>query len=707
MGKNRRRSRTMSLREAASVVFALVALLPILLFVYLLSRHEMLHSTEAQLGLLAAVVVSILGFMVFRKMVDQIAQLAQGFLSPSEVKPDALRRRERGAAGAVPGLGEVTEIGQVRDAFYHMLDDLRGSTQRLEDLVFKLGTLNEMVELAARIPKIQDLLGLVLQSTMRAVRATVGSIMILDRDRTVLKLAASRGIPDDVVPAVEVKVGEGVAGKVVEMGEPVLVDDIASDPRFNKANDPQYGNGSFICMPIRVGDRVIGVINMAKRRDGVVSDALRPPPFSSTDLQFLNALMTYIGYAVDNSRLLEEAQSSASQLQNVVDDLKSTQGQLVRGETLRAMGQLSSGMAHHLNNLFAVILGRVELMMGKVQEAGRAALARDHPAHRPGRRGGGAARAAVQPRAAGLRRGGGSQPARAGGGRAHAPALARRGAAARQPHRGGGGGGGHRGGRGRAGAPARGPDEPAAQRRRRHHPGRRRITLKTWAKDDRVYCSVTDTGAGMPEEVRRRALEPFFTTKGPKATGLGLSVAYGTVQRYGGTLTLESTEGQGTTVEVSLPTASKATAVAKTTSALEQKAPALPLRILVIDDELQVREHAGRDAGGAGALGDPGARRPRGPVLPRVESRAGGRGDQRPRHARHDGLGRGRGHPGALAGPAGGPHHRLGRDRDHARGAQPRELRDQQALRQGGAGRDDVGYPAAQRLASAAPLPPR
>jgi CheY-like chemotaxis protein len=114
------------------------------------------------------------------------------------------------------------------------------------------------------------------------------------------------------------------------------------------------------------------------------------------------------------------------------------------------------------------------------------------------------------------------------------------------------------------------------------------ITLKTWSKDDRVYCSVTDTGAGMPEEVRRRAFEPFFTTKGPKATGLGLSVAYGTVQRYGGTLTLESPGGQGTTAEVSLPTASKAARVA-TPATMAQKAPALPLRILVIDDELQVR----------------------------------------------------------------------------------------------------------------------
>jgi CheY-like chemotaxis protein len=115
-----------------------------------------------------------------------------------------------------------------------------------------------------------------------------------------------------------------------------------------------------------------------------------------------------------------------------------------------------------------------------------------------------------------------------------------------------------------------------------------KITLKTWTRDDRVYCSVADTGGGMPEEIRRRALEPFFTTKGPKATGLGLSVAYGTVQRYGGSLTVESNEGQGTTVEVSLPTASAAASVTRTPAG-PRTAPALPLRILVIDDELQVR----------------------------------------------------------------------------------------------------------------------
>jgi signal transduction histidine kinase len=576
----------MSLREAASVVFALSALLPILLFVYLFSRHDLLRNTEAQVGLLAAVAMSILGFVVFRRMMAQISLLAQGFLAPAEAKAETLRQVER--TGAVPGLGEVTEIGQVRDAFYHMLEDLKTSTQRLEDLVFKLGTLNEMVELAARIPRIQDLLGLVLQSTMRAVRATVGSIMILDRDRTVLKLAASRGIPDDVVPAVEVKVGEGIAGKVVEMGEPVLVDDIATDPRFNKANDPQYGNGSFICMPIRVGDRVLGVINMAKKREHAMSDALRPPPFSSTDLHFLNALMTYIGYAVDNSRLLEEAQTSAQRLQTVVDDLQSTQTQLVRGETLRAMGQLSSGMAHHLNNLFAVILGRVELLLGKVEEASvRRSL---EIIQRTAQDGAEVVRrvqrfSRVQPvsdavavdlnqlvqEVVELTRPRWQDEAQLRGSRIEVvvdPGVV--GAAVGEP------------------APLREVLMNLLLNAADSISQTGRITLKTWSHDERVYCSVSDTGAGMPEEIRRRALEPFFTTKGPKATGLGLSVAYGTVQRYGGTLTVESAEGQGTTVEVSLPSAPAAAQVARKSAATAARA-AVPLRILVIDDELQVR----------------------------------------------------------------------------------------------------------------------
>src|SRR6266496_208609 len=357
-------SRAMSLREAAAVIFVLVALLPLLLFVAFLSVSELITRTEAQFAAFMAVIIACLGFVVFRRLVDQIARLAREVNLPilaDEPLPDATQ------PGRVPALGQVAEIGQLAGAFHQMLEDLRASTQRLEDLVFKLGTLNELVEMSTRIPKIEDLLASVLQSTMRAVHANIGSIMLLDQERKTRRIAASRGLPGEVHDQAEERLGEGVAGKVAELGDAVIVDDIEKDARFARTNDPKYGPGSFICMPVRVGDRIIGVINLAKREDAGTTPPT-PRPFSPTDLQFLTALLTYIGYAVDNARLLQEAQESATQLQNVVDDLRATQAQLVRGETLSALGKLASGMAHHLNNLFAVILGRLETLLAKTLE---------------------------------------------------------------------------------------------------------------------------------------------------------------------------------------------------------------------------------------------------------------------------------------------------------------------------------------------------
>src|SRR5215510_14309083 len=276
----------LDLRRAAAIIFALVGVLPLLLFVFFVWHFDLAGLTEAQMGLFVALVVAVLGYTVFHRMVARISSLARAVDVAAPV--DANGGRASGDHGAVAGLGPVSEIGEMASAFSRMLADLRASTERLEDLVFKLGTLNEMVEMAAKIPRIQDLLGDVLERTMRAVHARIGSIMLLDRDRQTLRVVVARGLPDDVLGGAEVRVGEGIAGKAVQLGEPVLVEDIESDPRFAKVNDPKYGAGSFICMPLRVGDRTIGVVNLAKKEPA--GGTSLTPPFSRTDLQFLNTL---------------------------------------------------------------------------------------------------------------------------------------------------------------------------------------------------------------------------------------------------------------------------------------------------------------------------------------------------------------------------------------------------------------------------------
>ena len=78
------------------------------------------------------------------------------------------------------------------------------------------------------------------------------------------------------------------------------------------------------------------------------------------------------------------------------------------------------------------------------------------------------------------------------------------------------------------------------------------ITITTGVADGWVACSVADDGVGMSGEVRHRALEPFFTTKGPHNTGLGLSVAHGIVKRHRGELEIRSAPDKGTVVALRL-----------------------------------------------------------------------------------------------------------------------------------------------------------
>jgi two-component system NtrC family sensor kinase len=79
------------------------------------------------------------------------------------------------------------------------------------------------------------------------------------------------------------------------------------------------------------------------------------------------------------------------------------------------------------------------------------------------------------------------------------------------------------------------------------------LTIKTSMVGEYIFVTIADTGQGIPQEVRHRIFEPFFSTKKDSGTGLGLSISYRIIQDHGGRIDVESEEGKGTTFIVRLP----------------------------------------------------------------------------------------------------------------------------------------------------------
>jgi signal transduction histidine kinase/ActR/RegA family two-component response regulator len=111
-----------------------------------------------------------------------------------------------------------------------------------------------------------------------------------------------------------------------------------------------------------------------------------------------------------------------------------------------------------------------------------------------------------------------------------------------------------------------------------------------------VCLEVSDTGVGMTAEVKAHIFEPFYTTKGARGTGLGLSSVYGVVKQSNGFIWCDSTPGTGTTFRIYLHAARRARTAPKPVGTTPESVPALARRpaVLVVDDELTVRRWVSR-----------------------------------------------------------------------------------------------------------------
>jgi len=113
-----------------------------------------------------------------------------------------------------------------------------------------------------------------------------------------------------------------------------------------------------------------------------------------------------------------------------------------------------------------------------------------------------------------------------------------------------------------------------------------KIEIRTFQRKSNVSIQISDTGIGMTEEVKKKIFEPFFTTKPFSNTGLGLSMSYGVIKRFGGEIEVESKVGHGTTFTIIFPIGLEGKEEVDVSPIIKKGREA---RILVIDDEGEVR----------------------------------------------------------------------------------------------------------------------
>lgn len=116
------------------------------------------------------------------------------------------------------------------------------------------------------------------------------------------------------------------------------------------------------------------------------------------------------------------------------------------------------------------------------------------------------------------------------------------------------------------------------------------IGLGAVETNGRVIITIADSGTGMSADVKTRLFNPFFTTKGKAGTGMGLAVSFGIVRRHNGSIEVDSELGRGTTFRISLPPATGATTQATGLQTSQAMPGSRPVRLLVVDDEVTVRE---------------------------------------------------------------------------------------------------------------------
>ena len=161
---------------------------------------------------------------------------------------------------------------------------------------FSIDQLREISTWVSSVEDVDQVLELIIETATKMMSAKASSLLLVDQKTKCLYFKVATGDKKDDVKKYELPLGQGIAGHVVETGEPLLIPDVSKDPRWFKEISESIGfqTRSIVCVPMKIGGETIGVVEIIDKTDGT--------PIVKTDIKLLTVFADLAAMAIGSAR---------------------------------------------------------------------------------------------------------------------------------------------------------------------------------------------------------------------------------------------------------------------------------------------------------------------------------------------------------------------------------------------------------------------